>query len=130
MYTLGFRPLEALPALRHAADADAGAAGDVEGGPAPTGGTCAGTAAGGQRVAAFDTTDGQLYDERGEPLLGLYGAGLAFIQDEYTSGEQYAQAGFAQFAARGEEVAEAIVSRRRPTPGGLLRYYGDVDVKD
>ena len=109
MYTLGFRPLEALPALRHAADADAGAAGDVEGGPAPTGGTCAGTAAGGRRVAAFDTTDGQLYDERGEPLLGLYGAGLAFAEDEDSSGAPYPEASLKAFTARARDIVREVV---------------------
>ena len=52
---------------------------------------------------------GRLLDARGEWIRGLYGVGLAFADQELSSGVPYAEAGFMPFALRGREIVESLL---------------------
>ena len=60
------------------------------------------------------STDGALLGADNTAIDGLYGLGLAFSDDEFSSGEAYGQVGFKPFALRAHEIAEAIQSRQSP----------------
>merc|ERR1712232_477879 len=56
---------------------------------------------------------GGLIDSTGFLSRGLYGVGMAFADDEWTSGKKYAAAGFNPFARRAAEIAEQVAEQIR-----------------
>ena len=71
--------------------------------------------------ASHQHPGGALLDDDGHPIAGLYGVGLGFADNEFTSGRPYAEAGFAPFAARAAEIAAAISAPPQSLPGSVLR---------
>jgi hypothetical protein len=63
-------------------------------------------------ILGHQAPGGQLFTAKG-PIHGLYGLGLAFSDDEWSSGEAYGEVGFMPFAGRAAEVAERIDRERR-----------------
>ncbi|KAL1511405.1 hypothetical protein AB1Y20_006206 [Prymnesium parvum] len=61
-----------------------------------------------QTVEVAGHSHGVLYDANGQTISGLYGVGMAFADDEYTSGEAYPEAGFLPFSLRAAEIAREI----------------------
>ena len=60
------------------------------------------------RPSSHTVPGGALLDPVGQPIPGLFGVGLGFSDSEFTSGNAYAEAGFAPFAARAAEIADAV----------------------
>ena len=61
-------------------------------------------------IARHGAPGGALFAPSGEPIDGLFGIGLAFSDDEYTSGDAYGEVGFFPFAARAAEIAQAVAA--------------------
>lgn len=61
-------------------------------------------------IARHGAPGGALFAPSGEPIHGLFGIGLAFSDDEYTSGDAYGEVGFFPFAARAAEIAQAVAA--------------------
>ena len=57
------------------------------------------------QVEGCDHTNGHLLAKGGGVLPGLYGAGLAFAEDETSSGAPYPEASLKAFAARARAIA-------------------------
>ena len=64
-------------------------------------------------VTSHKIPGGGLIDSHGVRLRGLYGVGLGFADDEFTSGSAYAEAGFLPFALRAREIAERVQQESR-----------------
>lgn len=60
-------------------------------------------------VAGSAVGSGQLFSEASGPLPGLYGAGLAFAEDEDSSGAPYPEASLKAFTARARDIVREVV---------------------
>ena len=79
-----------------------------ERGPLPPIVTADGAAA---TVTGCEPTTGGLLASGDAPLPGLYGAGIAFAEDEDSSGAPYPEASLKAFAARAQVIAADVVLR-------------------
>ena len=79
-----------------------------ERGPLPPIVTADGAAA---TVTGCEPTTGGLLASGDAPLHGLYGAGIAFAEDEDSSGAPYPEASLKAFAARAQVIAADVVLR-------------------
>jgi hypothetical protein len=52
--------------------------------------------------------DGRLLTAGGDVLPGVFGAGIAFAEDELSSGAPYPEASLKAFSARANAIAEAL----------------------
>ena len=66
------------------------------------------------RIGGHQSPGGRLLSEDGAVIRGLYGIGLGFADEEFSSGQPYGEVGFAPFTARAEEIAERIVRDADP----------------
>ena len=63
------------------------------------------------QLAGHRAPHGELLSSNGSVLDGMYGLGLGFADDEFSSGEAYGEVGFVPFLVRAAEIAEHITSR-------------------